>query len=83
MKSLRLLFALACLSVLAASHSWAEEQAKPADQPKEKPACTCGCCQAGTEHKECCCAKDCACHQAAKPETAKPTEPKPAEPKAN
>jgi len=81
MKSLRLLFVLACVSVLSASYSWAEEQAKPADQPKEKPACTCCCCKAKaegttcTEHKDCCCQKEKACDHGAKPDAAKPAEP--------
>ena len=82
MKSFRLLFALACMSVLAAAYSRAEEQAKPADQPKEKPACTCCCCaakaqgQACAEHKDCCCQKEKTCPNAPKPEAAKPEQPK-------
>ncbi len=82
MKSFRLWFSLACLSVLAASYSWAEEPTKPADQPKEQPACTCCCCKAKaagttcTEHQGCCCQKQKACDQAAKPDQAKPAEPK-------
>ncbi len=63
MKSLRLLFALACVSLFAASFSWADD--KPAtEQPKDKPACACCCCKAKAEgktcsdHEKCCCPKD-------------------------
>jgi hypothetical protein len=82
MKSFRLLFSLACISVLAASYSWAEEPAKSADQPKEQPACACCCCKAKAagmtcnDHKDCCCQKPKTCDQAAKPDQAKPAEPK-------
>ena len=82
MKSLRLLFAAAAISVLAISFARAGDEAKPAEQPKDKPACTCCCCKAKaegqtcTEHKECCCQKQKTCDQAPKPEQAKPAEPK-------
>ncbi len=82
MKHLRLMIAAACVSVLAASYSWAEEQAKPADQPAEKPACKCCCCQAKAQGQTCaqhkdgaCCEKPKACDQAEKPCQEKPAEP--------